>query len=127
MSNEHEAVVSAVPDASARAPEEAAETLTSRRGLFAAAAAAGLAVLSRPAPAQAQRFVRPHISRPQAPPASGDSLLRLVRRATNGVTEEEMALAKKLGFRGYLTHQLRYTEINDSETEAFVNARFPNL
>ncbi|MGH7554709.1 MAG: DUF1800 domain-containing protein, partial [Longimicrobiales bacterium] len=75
----------------------------------------------------AQRIVRPHTTRPKAPPASGDSVLRLVRRITNGVTEEEMARAKSLGFRGYLEYQLRYTAINDSEVENIVAQRYPAL
>jgi uncharacterized protein (DUF1800 family) len=124
MDNEIVADAAVVQDASA--PETERVPVQSRRALF-AAAAAGLAVLARPSAASAQRFVRPHISRPQAPAASGDSLVRLVRRVTNGVTEEELALAKKLGFRGYLNYHLRHTAIDDSETDAFVAARAPNL
>ena len=99
----------------------------SRRALFAAAAAAGLALFGQPRAAQAQRVVRPHVSRPKSPNAPGDSLYRLVSRITNGVTEEEMALARRLGFNGYLNHHLRFTAINDHATDAFVAARFPNL
>jgi uncharacterized protein (DUF1800 family) len=124
MNNELEAVAPVAQDDSVREAEHA--PLRSRRALF-AAAAAGLAVLAQPSAAQAQRFVRPHISRPKAPAASGDSLLRLVRRVTNGVTEEEMARARKLGFRGYLNYHLRYPAIDDSVTDAFVNTRAPNL
>src|SRR5688572_27979920 len=101
---------------------------TSRRDLFklsAAAAAAGATLA--PAKVSAQRIVRPHTTRPKAPPASGDALLRLVRRVTNGVTEEEYARAKSLGFTRYLEYQLKHTSINDSAVEAFVTARYPSL
>ncbi|HUF50894.1 MAG TPA: DUF1800 domain-containing protein [Longimicrobiales bacterium] len=108
-------------------PARAADLPTSRRALFAAAAAAGVALLARPETAQAQRVVRPHISRPQPPDAPGDSLLRLVSRITNGVTDQEMTLARRLGFNGYLNYHLRHTTINDNEAAAFVAARFPNL
>ena len=101
---------------------------TSRRDLFklGAAAAAAAAVLS-PKEAAAQRIVRPHTTRPKAPPATGDSLLRLVRRVTNGVTEEEYTRAKSLGFKRYLEYQLNYTAIDDSAVDAFVTRTYPSL
>jgi uncharacterized protein (DUF1800 family) len=101
---------------------------TSRRDLFklGAMAAAAAAVLS-PSEAAAQRIVRPYSTRPKSPPASGDSLLRLVRRATNGVTEEEMTRARALGFRRYLDYQLNYTAIDDRAVEDFVTRNYPSL
>jgi uncharacterized protein (DUF1800 family) len=50
-----------------------------------------------------------------------------VRRVTNGVTEEEYARAKSLGFSRYLDYHLKYTSIADSECEATVASRYPNL
>jgi uncharacterized protein (DUF1800 family) len=123
-----------MPDAdpNASVPEEVADELptdakTTRRRLFTLGAALAAATLVPAQKAAAQRIVRPHTTRPKAPPASGDSLLRLVRRITNGVTEEEMARAKSLGFRGYLEYQLRYTAINDSQVESIVAQRYPAL
>jgi uncharacterized protein (DUF1800 family) len=57
----------------------------------------------------------------------GDSVTRLVRRITNGVTEEEMARAKSMGFTRYLDYHLRYQSIADTEVEANVAARYPLL
>lgn len=101
---------------------------TTRRDLFklGAVAAAAAAVLT-PSEAAAQRIVRPFSTRPKAPPATGDSLLRLVRRATNGVTEEEMTRARTLGFKRYLEYQLNYTAIDDTAVEQFVERNYPSL
>ena len=126
MSNECDSA--GVPADADCAAEDAtgAAVQASRRALF-AAAAVGVAALVRPGQAHGQRFVRPHISRPQPPPSTGDSLLRLVRRATHGATAEEMTLARRLGFRGYLNYQLRHTAIDDSAVEGYIAARYPNL
>jgi uncharacterized protein (DUF1800 family) len=97
-----------------------------RRGLLAAGAALAAAALL-PGRASAQRIVRPHTTRPKAPEATGDALLRLVRRVTNGVTEEEYVRAKSLGFRRYLEYHLRPSAIDDSAVEAFVASKYPAL
>ncbi|MSR36464.1 MAG: DUF1800 domain-containing protein, partial [Gemmatimonadetes bacterium] len=102
---------------------------TSRRGLLAAGAAAlaAAATLAAPRAASAQVVVRPPTRRPPPPAATGDSLLRLVRRATNGVTEEELARAKSLGFAGYLDYHLKATAIDDRAVEAFITTKYPEL
>ncbi len=110
-----------------QAEPAAPDPITTRRRLFTVGAALAAAALVPTATASAQRIVRPHTTRPKAPPANGDVLLRLVRRATNGVTEEELARAKSMGFRGYLEYQLRYRSINDSAVENVVAARYPAL
>jgi uncharacterized protein (DUF1800 family) len=109
-------------------PADAAEPTasSSRRQLFAAGAAMAAAALL-PRRLAAQRIVRPNTTLPKPPPASGDLLLRLVRRVTNGVTEEELALAKSLGFRRYLEYHLDYESINDSAVQNVITTRFPNL
>ncbi len=57
-----------------------------------------------------------------------DSVLtRLVRRVTNGVTEDEMTLARKLGFSGYLNYHLAPNKIDDSSSNAFVGQNYPWL
>src|SRR5262245_28817233 len=100
----------------------------SRRQLFTAMGAAlAAAALTRPQKAAAQRIVRPHTRRPAPPPAVGEPVDRLVRRVTNGVTEEDLARAKSMGFRRYLEYQLNYTAIDDSAVETAVATRYPSL
>ncbi|MGQ0766882.1 MAG: DUF1800 domain-containing protein [Gemmatimonadota bacterium] len=55
------------------------------------------------------------------------TLTRLVRRVTNGVTEEELKLAQKLGFYGYLNYHLDHTKIDDTAVNQFVSANYPLL
>jgi uncharacterized protein (DUF1800 family) len=55
------------------------------------------------------------------------ALTRLVRSATNGVTDEELKLAQKLGFYGYLNYQLQPTRIADSAVQTFVTSNYPLL
>jgi uncharacterized protein (DUF1800 family) len=103
------------------------ENKSTRRQLFTLGAALAAATLVPGRKAEAQRIVRPHTTRPRAPEATGDSLLRLVRRATFGVTEEEYALAKSMGFARYLEYQLKPSSIDDSACDAVIGSRFPNL
>jgi uncharacterized protein (DUF1800 family) len=91
------------------------------------AALTGAAALATPEQAAAQHVVRPPTSRPPAPPAVGDSIIRLVRRVTNGLTEEEVARAKKLGFTRYLEYQLKPSAIDDGAVEQFVATSYPVL
>ncbi|MCI0433745.1 MAG: DUF1800 domain-containing protein [Gemmatimonadetes bacterium] len=119
-----EAVVQAPCGTDSLAPAEAPRT--TRRGLFAAGAALAASVLSS-REAAAQRIVRPRTPRPQAQPVPGDALNRLVRRITNGVTEEELDLAKSLGFRKYLEYHLNPAAIDDSAVESFVATNYPDL
>src|SRR5687768_17533014 len=123
-----------VTDAAATAaevPDDAVTTdaapATSRRRLFVTAAALAAAALVKPRAAAAQRIVRPHTTRPKAPPANGDELPRLVRRVTNGVAEEELALTKKLGFRRYLEYHLKPASIDDAAVQSVITARYPSL
>src|SRR4030095_5989436 len=82
--------------------------------------------------ARAQRIVRP---RPKifsgfnsnAPNPGAEAITRLVRRATNGITDEDVQRAKKLGFTRYLEEQLNYTRIDDSAVDQYVTANFPML
>lgn len=55
------------------------------------------------------------------------ALTRLVRTTTNGVTEEELKLAQKLGFYGYLNYQLQPSRIDDSAVQTFVSSNYPLL
>jgi uncharacterized protein (DUF1800 family) len=120
-------------DSDLTAPDEFPEPLTAdtratRRTLFKVGAALAAVALLPPRKAAAQRIVRPPLnSRPKPPAATGDSLLRLVRRITNGVTEEELNRAKSLGFHQYLEYHLKPAAINDSATETFVTTNYPAL
>jgi Protein of unknown function (DUF1800) len=55
------------------------------------------------------------------------ALTRLVRRVTNGVTEDEMKLARKLGFYGYLNYHLAPSKIEDGVTQTWVGVNAPLL
>lgn len=55
------------------------------------------------------------------------ALSRLVRRITNGTTPEEIALARKLGFYGYLNYHLGPARIDDSAAQSFVTQNYPLL
>jgi uncharacterized protein (DUF1800 family) len=55
------------------------------------------------------------------------ALSRLVRRVTNGVTEDEMKLANKLGFYGYLNYHLSPAKIEDGQTDTWVGTNAPLL
>jgi uncharacterized protein (DUF1800 family) len=103
------------------------ENRSTRRQLFTLGAALAAATLVPGRKAEAQRIVRPRTTRPKAPEATGDSLMRLVRRATFGVTEEEYARAKSMGFKRYLEYQLKPSSIDDSACDAVIGTRFPSL
>ena len=107
-------------------PPPQAAPVTSRRKLFTAGAAIAASLLA-PRAASAQRIVRPRTPRPSAQPVPGDALFRLVLRITNGVTEEEMALARSMGFKKYLEHHLNPDAIADTAVETWVAANAPNL
>ncbi|MBC7897219.1 MAG: DUF1800 domain-containing protein [Cytophagaceae bacterium] len=55
------------------------------------------------------------------------ALTRLVRRVTNGVTDEELKLAQKLGFHGYLNYHLQPTKIEDGAVQGWVGQYGPLL
>src|SRR5262249_25094768 len=65
---------------------------------------------------------------PEAPPAANASdTVRLVRRVTQGLTSEEVTLARTLGYQRYLGYQLDYTRIDHRACEAFVARNYPVL
>jgi len=67
--------------------------------------------------------------RTAAPTQKGwdSALIRLVRRVTNGVTEEELVLARKLGYSGYLNYHLGFAKVDDSPVQTFVSQNYPLL
>ncbi len=107
---------------------------TSRRRFFAlgASAAAGLAAAQtleaqRPTTRGGSPFpTRPATGNAADPSAAwSDPVLRLVRRITMGISPDEVALARRLGYAGYLDYQLRVANIDDSAVEALIATRLP--
>src|SRR5687767_2064425 len=112
------------PEDSPPEPTASSRSAT-RRQLFTLGAAVAAATLAPLGNASAQRVVRPPTRRPAEPDVGGDALLRLVRRITNGVTQDELALAKSMGFRKYLEYHLKPAAIKDTAVETFVTANYP--
>lgn len=115
-----------------------------RRFLAAGASIAAASLLgARPAAAQGSpadpqrervRAILRKTTRPDPGPkaakaisaAAYDSALsRLVRRVTNGVTPDEMTLARKLGFQGYLNYHLNWSKIDDGAVQSYVATNYP--
>lgn len=62
-----------------------------------------------------------------APPEWGNSVARLVRRATMGITDSDLATAKSMGYEDWLHSQLDYTRIDNTTVEGQVAALWPQL
>ena len=126
----------AADDRSVKASEPT-ELPRSRRAIFAAGAVAVAAALApRRAGAQGIHLpkakpvpLKPNIPNetPVAPEEWASDTTRLLRRITYGVTDTDVAAAKKYGFRGFMERQLDFTHIDDSATDAFVAAKYPLL
>lgn len=110
------------------------ERRSSRRRFCAlgASVAAGLAAAQtleaqRPKSRGASPFPNGQPANSAADPSAAwsDPVLRLVRRITMGMNPEEVALARRLGYAGYLDYQLRASAIDDSAIEAIIAARLP--
>lgn len=104
-------------------------------GLGAATAAGAVAAaVTAPRDALAQR---PRTAQPRSFPTTPagttaqpmsdwrDPILRLVRRTTMGVSADEVALARQLGYAGYLEYQLDPAAIDDSAIDTLVGSRLP--
>ena len=112
----------------------------SRRRFFAMGVSLAAATVASASSAAAQQGTpKPSASRDmvkrllQQPPAQGfdpfnkqpvstqkgwnSALTRLVRRVTNGVTEDELKLAHKLGYNGYLNYHLAPSKIDDAAAQ----------
>jgi uncharacterized protein (DUF1800 family) len=130
---------------SVRVPDEpsADTTVSSRRKFFATAAAAAMVLGTREAKAQSIRRAKRKLPEPvrgvslalaQAalPPDAQlaiwrDPVARLLRRATLGITKDELTRAKALGFGKYLDEQLKPTTIDDREVAAFIATNYTTL
>jgi uncharacterized protein (DUF1800 family) len=124
---------------------EEPEPVPSRRRFFAAGASLAAASLIGARPSAAQgggpdprrdmvRKVLGTTKRPDPGPARStlmtaaaydSALSKLVRRITNGVTPDEMTLARKLGFQGYLNYHLNASRIDDGAVQTYVATNFP--
>ena len=61
------------------------------------------------------------------PAAWQDPVARLLRRATMGLTADDLTTARKLGYAAWLDQQLRPTRIDDSAVTTALTARYPLL
>lgn len=144
---------STIPEPAVSAPEAQAPAdtrRTNRRGFFSLGATLAAASLATAASAGAQQTTTPRGSAArgmakrllnQGPDPAFDpfkkqnistkgwesALTRLVRRVTNGVTEDELKLATKLGFYGYLNYHLSPAKIADGQCETWVGQNAPLL
>ncbi len=109
-------------------PRESTEAAPSRRRFFAlgataaAALAAGRAVTAQPPKGRTTPFPN---NAADASKDWHDPLLRLVRRISMGLAPDEVALARRLGYAGYLEYQLNPAAIDDGETDSFIALRTP--
>jgi uncharacterized protein (DUF1800 family) len=62
-----------------------------------------------------------------APEWWASNTARLVRRATMGITRDELARANSMGYQGYLMYQLNYERLDDSAADSFVSTKYPLL
>lgn len=53
--------------------------------------------------------------------------LRLVRRVTNGLTAQDAAHAKSMGYQAYLEYQLNDSAIDDSAVDSYIALNYPML
>ncbi len=64
---------------------------------------------------------------PAAPASWRDTAIRLLRRATFGPSEADVASIRAMGYQGWLNRQLKYTQLSDTQVAADVAARYPTL
>ena len=121
----------------------AVSNVSSRRKFFATAVAAAMVLNTREVKAQTIRRARRKLPEPvrgvslalaqaASPPDAQlaiwrDPVARLVRRATLGITKDELARAQRLGFGKYLEEQLRPSTIDDRTVAAFVATTYPTI
>ncbi len=138
-----ERTVAADTECQARGVAERQQPITSRRGFFAAAAGAALALDAPPVAAQSTRREKRRAPVPVAGVSSAlasvatppdaqlaiwrDPVARLVRRITLGITSDELERARKLGYAKYLDEQLKPGVIEDRAATAFVMGKYPTL
>ena len=114
-------------------PDDAVAAIPSRRRFFAASAGAVAALAGASSLAGQSVGLR---GKPLPTPVGStidpsadwkDPVLRLVRRITMGVEPTEVALARQLGYYGYLEYQLNASAIDDSAVSSYVATTMPML
>ena len=148
--DERDSVATAVSDAPHRLSDGVRpDERPSRRRFFAVGASLAAASVASATRAAAQQGGKPSAARGmvkrllQEAPSTGfdpfgkqstgtvkgwdSTLTRLVRRVTNGVTEDELKLARKLGYNGYLNYHLGFAKVDDSAVQTFVSQNYPLL
>ena len=132
-----------VHGADAVQPVHEPSVVSSRRKFFATAAAAAMVLGTREAKAQSIRRAKRKLPEPvrgvslalaqtATPPDAQlavwrDPVARLLRRATLGITKEELTRAQKLGYGKYLDEQLKPSTIDDREVAAYIATNYPTL
>lgn len=123
-------------EAAVDTPELEVETPAPSRRRFFALGASAVAVAAGSAVARAQPGTLRGKPLPSPAPAGSkvdpsvdwkDPVLRLVRRTTMGLEPGDVALARQLGYAGFLEYQLAADAIDDSAVETAVAARMPLL
>jgi uncharacterized protein (DUF1800 family) len=115
---------------------ESTEKPASRRAFFFVGALAAIGL--RPARAKAQRAARwpaptgrfktiAQSEVPGAPAAWADKHARILRRATYGPTQADLATVKSIGYQAWLQRQLKPMRIADEAVDTLVAQRYPNL
>jgi uncharacterized protein (DUF1800 family) len=95
-------------------------------GASAAAAIAGAATVEAQVSRSGKNLGMPAPSTKLDPSTDWkDPVLRLVRRISMGLSPAEVALARQLGYAGYLEYQLNAAAIDDSAVDAFVATNYP--
>jgi uncharacterized protein (DUF1800 family) len=147
-----EATITGVDRPADEQPASGADERPSRRRFFALGASLAAASLAGASTAAAQQGTQPPkesatrgmvrkllgqspdpafdpFGKRAVPLAKGwdSALTRLVRRVTNGVTEDEMKLARKLGYYGYLNYHLNPSKIEDGSVQTWVGQQAPLL
>jgi uncharacterized protein (DUF1800 family) len=122
-------------------PPEIPRPLTSRRSFFFLGALAAASVATpavglaqkggekrkvKPAPQSLDRFPTVVANEALSPPVEwSDPISRLVRRATMGLTAEDVFRARSMGYQGWLNEQVNHTRIEDDIVNTFVLSRWP--
>lgn len=103
-------------------PEDAPGFWPSRRHLFSAGALATALLASSRKEAQAQSDGEEYPTDTWLTPE-----LRLARRITYGLNQDEVNLATTLGYNGYLEYHLNYQAIDDSDVDEFLKVNYRTL
>lgn len=126
-------MIQPAPEADRPSPAEPATRRKFFRDALAAVAVAPAIIRSRdkhPRKTELARRAAPQqIADSTIPPPAtwADPRLRLVRRATMGLTAADVAAVKQDGYQQWLNDQVHYADIDDTDMDAAIAARYPLL